>query len=102
MTGKPFYTDYARHMFRYYIPRRDDKSIVFHSDAEKLNFGAAQRTMGRMIASERVILEDVYLLAGDTRTSVQSVAKSYNTNENNIWQILNRAEKLIAKERGLI
>ena len=102
MTGKPFYTDYARHILRYYIGHRNDTPLIFHSDADKLNFNAAKCGLGRMIASERVILEDVYLLAGDTRTSVQSVAKSYNTNENNIWQILNRAEKLIAKERGLI
>jgi len=102
MTGKPYYTDYARHIFRYYIRHRDDKPLIFHTDAEKLNFGAAQRALGRMIASERVIMEDVYLLPSDMRTSVQTIAERYKTSDNNIWQIMNRAEKLVAKERGLI
>lgn len=97
---KPFYTDYVRHCMRFYA--RNTNKPRFNSEVDKNNWYACHRAIEKYSDSEKEILIKVYSLRDTLADNVYEVAKSYNLDQNDIWDMLKELEHSIGKKRGLI
>ena len=101
MSDKPYYADYCRHILRYYIQHKCDNPR-FKTPIDKENYRSAHTALNRLSATEREIIEDIYNYATDIKKGIQAATERHSVSEAYAWQTLKRAERLIAKERGLI
>jgi viroplasmin and RNaseH domain-containing protein len=98
--NKPFYTDYVRHCMRFYA--RTTNKPRFNTEVDKNNWYACHRAIEKYSDTEKDILIKVYSLRDTLADNVYEVAKLYNLDQNDIWDMLKELEHNIAKKRGLI
>lgn len=97
---KTFYADYVNHILRFYT--RHEKQGKFKSEADKLNYVAAERVFARLDEKEQLILIDVYHRNDTMADNVYEVAKARGINQDEIWILIGLVSNRIARERKLI
>lgn len=96
---KTYYSDYVQHCMRFYARHPNPK---FSSEAEKQNWNACDSAMKKFAADEREILVAVYF-GGDTLAdNIYQYSVANHINQNVIWTLVSKLEKVIAKRRGLL
>ena len=98
--NRPFYSEYVRHCLRFYA-RNIDKPR-FNTEVDKNNWYACYKTIDRYSDREKDILIRVYALYDTIADNVYEVAKEYQIDQNNIWDLLKEVERGVAKRRGLL
>ena len=96
---RSYYSDYVQHCMRFYARHPNPK---FNSEAEKLNWNACDNALKRFEVSEKDILMSIYQSGDTLADNVYNLSLQKNINQNNIWKLVSRLEKMIAKRRGLL
>lgn len=97
---KTFYADYVNHILRFYT--RHSKRDGFKSEADKLNYNAAEKVFAKLTEQEQIMLIDVYHRNDTMAGNVYEVAKARGINQDEIWTLISKVSNRIARERKLI
>lgn len=97
---KPYYSDYVRHMMRFYSRHMDEVIIEKTVDGE--NWLACNKALKPLSARDKDILTQVYGAYDTLADNVYEVAKQYKVNQGIIWDMMKKFEKKLAEIRGLI
>lgn len=99
--NKPFYSDYVRHMMRFYS-RNTHRVSHFKSIADHQNWTACCNAIKGYSERDKDILVSVYGGYDTLADNVYEMAKKYNMNQNIIWDMMKEFERKVAKQRVLI
>lgn len=99
--SKPFYSDYVRHMMRFYS-RTKDTLPHRKSDADQQNWLSCCKVIDSYSDRDKDILVSVYGGYDTLADNVYEVAKKYHMNQNIIWDMMKELERRVAKQRGLV
>lgn len=99
--SKPFYSDYVRHMMRFYS-RNPNPLQSFKSDVDKENWIACNQSIRSYSTKEKHILIYVYGGYDTLPDNVYEMAKKHHINQNVIWDMMKDFEHKLAKQRNLI
>lgn len=97
---KTFYADYANHILRFFT--RHSKHDEFRSEADKLNYVAAEKVFAKLNEDEQLLLIDVYRRNDTMADNVYEVAKARGINQDEIWILISKVSNRVARERKLI
>lgn len=98
--NRPFYSDYARHCLRFYS--RNTDATRFNTEVDEKNWRACHRATDSFSDREREIVLRVYSAYDTIADNVYEVAKAFNLDQNIIWDLLKKVERVVAKKRGLL
>ena len=98
--NKPFYVDYVRHCLRFYT--RTTFKPQFKSEVDENNWYACHRAMEHFSDEDKNIILKVYGMRDTIEDNVFQMATLYWRDQNDIWLMLERLERLVARKRGLI
>lgn len=97
---KPFYSQCVLHFMRFYSRYPD--LTQFKSVADKINWLACKRALKHYSDRDKQILMNVYAGRDTLTDNVYDTALKFNTNIDDVWDMLPTFERLVARERGLI
>lgn len=97
---KPFYSQCVLHFMRFYSRYPD--LTHFKSEADKKNWFACKRALKHYSDRDKQMLMQVYAGRDTLADNVYETAIKFNTNVDNIWDMLPDFERLVARKRGLI
>ena len=98
--NKPFYVDYVRHCLRFYS--RTTFKPTFKSDVDENNWYACYHAMKNFSDADKNIIVKVYGMRDTISDNVYQIAKMYDLDQNQIWLMLDKLERLVARKRGLL
>ena len=96
---RTYYSDYVQHCMRFYARHPQPH---FHTNAELKNWNACDFVMKGFTPSEKQIVLTVFRKNDTLSDNIYESALELNVNQDVIWELVSRAEKLIAKRRGLL
>lgn len=97
--GRTFYTDYVKHIMRFYSRNIDLK--VFKSSVDRDNWNACHTTLILKYNQYKDLLLEVYSGYDILDEEVSKAAIKYSIEKKTIWDLLKRFEKDVAIQRGL-
>lgn len=98
--NKPFYSDYVRHIMRFYA--RNLHNTHFRKDVDKVNWMACHNVISTCSNRDKDILVYVYGSYDTLADNVYTMSKKYHIHQNIIWDTMKEIERKIAIERKLI
>lgn len=97
--NKKYYTDYVRHMLRFYI--RNRKQPRFSNAVDACDWLACDRVFEKCDNVSQDILSAVFTSNDELASTVYQVAREFNTNQGTVWDLLKVVERQIAVERNI-
>lgn len=97
--NKPCYTDYVRHILRFYS--RYLSRPVFKNQVDKMNWYACHKVIETYSRRDKDILTYVYGSFDEIGDNVYQIANKHRINQNIIWDMMKEFERKVAIERGL-
>lgn len=98
--SKPCYSDYIRHILRFYI--RKNQKTEFLKESDKLNWIACESVLNQQPEGVKEILHEIYTSQETFPMAVRIVSIKRKIPENIVWDFMKTIEKRIAEKRGLI
>ena len=97
--SKTFYTDYVRHMARFYFRSNLGLRQNFKSDVDAANWKSCHNAAKDF---DKNILILVYEPRDEIENNVKATAVFFNVSEMTLWDTVRRFEEMVARKRGLI
>ena len=97
---KPFYTDYVRHIMRFYA--RNLSLQFFKKDIDKHNWYVCHDVINTYSDRDKDILVYVYGSYDTFADNVYEMSKKHHVHQNYIWDMMKEFERKLAKQRSLI
>ena len=97
---KPYYTDYVRHMLRFYSRYLHSKS--FRTEVDRQNWNACHKVIEGYSPRDKDILTFVYGEMDTIADNVFAISKKFKINQSIVWDMMSKLEKEVAIERGLV
>ena len=97
--SKTFYTDYVRHMARFYFRSNLGLRQNFKSDVDAANWKSCHNAAKDF---DKNILICVYEPRNEIEENVKATAVFFNVSEKTLWDTVRRFEEMVARKRGLI
>ena len=99
--NRPFYTDYVRHMMRFYSRTATIKPD-YKTEVDKANWLTCKSVISGYSDRDREMLLSVYSGFDTLSDEVYQTAKKFSVNQSVIWDMMKDFERKVAKHRGLI
>ena len=97
--NKPFYSEYVKHMMRFYSRSLD--MTTFKSKVDELNWLICHDTL-EQYPKYKYILIDVYAGYGLLDEEVEKASIKYYVEKKVIWDVMKQFERDLALNRGLL
>lgn len=97
--GKAFYTDYVRHMARFYFRSNLGLRQNFKSDVDAMNWKSCHNAAKDF---DKNMLICVYEPKDEIENNVRATSEMFGVPERTLWDMVRRFEELVARKRGLI
>ena len=97
--SKTFYTDYVRHMARFYFRSNLGLRQNFKSDVDAANWKSCHNAAKDF---DKNFLIRVYEPRDEIENNVKATAVFFNVSEKTLWDTVRRFEEMVARKRGLI
>lgn len=97
--SKTFYTDYVRHMARFYFRSNLGLRQNFKSDVDAANWKSCHNAAKDF---DKNFLIRVYEPRDEIEENVKATAVFFNVSEKTLWDTVRRFEEMVARKRGLI
>ena len=97
---RPFYTEYVRHMLRFYT--RNLSLTLFKNKADELNWHSCHDVFQTYSNRDKDILTYIYAGYDTLADNVYEASLKHNVNQNIIWDMMKEFEQKIAKRRELL
>lgn len=98
--NRPFYSDYVRHMLRFYT--RNLSITQFKSDVDNDNWYSCHEVLDQYSSRDKDILVYVYSSYDTLPDNVYNISIAHNIHQNTIWDMMKEFERKIALRRGLL
>lgn len=98
--SKACYSDYIRHVLRFYI--RKNQKTEFLKESDKLNWLACDDVLKLQPDHIKNIFFKIYTSQEPFPQAVRTVSLENDIPEKKLWDIMKNIEKEIAEKRGLI
>lgn len=100
---KPWYTDTAVHMWRYFIPRKGLLAKQIPGVANQTNWFSCWLVYQELSDDERVVLDEYFSCDWrETERTANRIAIRNATPVKNVYETVRRACRLVVERRGLI
>ena len=105
---KPYYSDYTKHMMRFYAKTAKEENTLhpvggtFRSDIDKANWKICSSALKKYPDKKISVIMDAYTHNDSMSESIVEVAKIYNMHKEVIWDWISKLEHDLAKRRGLV
>lgn len=96
---KPCYTEYVRHILRFYSRYLHNKTFKTHTDRQ--NWWACHTVLEGYSARDKDIFTFVYGEYDTIADNVYVISKKLKIHQNIIWDMMKELEKKVAIERGI-
>lgn len=97
---KPFYSTYVSHCMRFYSRFPDMQK--FNTVADKENWLACQKALKHYSERDRKILTEIYSGRDTFADNIYEISIKYKINQDYLWEMIGKFERLVARKRGLI
>lgn len=97
--SRAFYSEYVNHCLRFYTRCPKPK---FKSNVDKHNWIACDNAFKGFSENDRELLAEIYREENSISDNVCRTAKSRGIKQDYIWKTINKLERKVAKQRGLI
>lgn len=97
--SRMYYSEYVNHCLRFYA--RYEKP-EFHSDAEKSNWAACDSALKSFPDKERAMLLAIYREGDTIPDNIYQMSRAAGISQDNIWKLVSKLEREVAKRRGLL
>lgn len=98
--NRPFYSEYVKHMLRFYT--RNPQQPHFKSEVDRNNWFACSTALKGYTDRDRDILMTIYSSFDTLSDSVFDVAKKYKIDQSLVWDMMKDYERKVARKRGLL
>lgn len=98
--ARAFYSDFVTHCMRYYSRYPVPKD--FRSEVDKANWWACKKSLASFPKKDRDILLAIYRKGDTISDNVYEVCRQNHIEQDRVWAMIYRLEKLIAKKRRII
>ena len=99
--NRPFYSDYVRHMMRFYTRTANTKPN-FKTEVDRLNWHTCEEVIKGYSENAREAFIAIYSGYDTLTNEVLEVAKVRSLRPSIIWDSMKEFERKVAKRRGLI
>lgn len=97
--GKAFYTDYVRHMARFYFRSNLGMRHNFNTDADAANWKSCHNASKDY---DKNLLIRVYKPKDEIENNVKAASELFGVPVKTLWDTVRRFEETVARKRGLI
>ena len=97
--SKTFYTDYVRHMARFYFRSNLGLRQNFKSDVDAANWKSCHNAAKDF---DKNILIRVYEPRDEIENNVKAASEMFGVPERTLWDTIRCFEEMVARKRGLI
>ena len=97
---RPFYSEYVRHMLRFYT--RNLSCYHFKSNVDLTNWNVCHEVLEPYSNRDKDILIYVYSNFDTLPDNVYNISIAHNIHQNIVWDLMKEFELKIAKKRGLL
>ena len=97
--NKPCYSEYVRHVIRFYA--RYNKKKQFKTVTDQQNWYSCHNVISTYSTRDKDILSYVYGAFDTIADNVYVMANKYHIHQNIIWDMMKEFERKVAIERGL-
>ena len=97
--SKTFYTDYVRHMARFYFRSNLGLRQNFKSDVDAANWKSCHNAAKDF---DKNMLICVYEPRSEIEDNVKLASETFGVPERTLWDTVRRFEEMVARKRGLI
>lgn len=97
--GKSFYTDYVRHMARFYFRSNLAMRQNFKTDADAANWKSCHNAAKDY---DKNILISIYEPRNEIENNVKATSEMFGVPTKTLWDTVRRFEETVARKRGLI
>ena len=98
--NRPFYTEYVRHMLRFYT--RNLSLTDFKSEVDRTNWYACHDVLKIYSSRDTAILIYVYSSFDTLPDNVYNISNAHNIHQNIVWDMMKELERKLAIRRGLL
>ncbi len=102
---KPYYSEFVRHCLRYYVKTLEEGKgghPIFRNEAERANWSACYTVLKNYSADDLDIVCQIYSPGDTISDKIYLLSKSKRVPQDSLWGLINRVERNIARERGLV
>lgn len=100
---RKYYTEYVRHCLRFYVMTLDVGSCPkFNTEPDKNNWVACHQAVTNTDPQTLEMIKEVYSQGDTIPDKVYQLSKEMRISQDSIWNIINKLERTVAKNRGLI
>lgn len=96
---KPCYTEFVRHILRFYSRYPNNKT--FKTLTDRQNWYACHTVLEKYSARDKEIFTFVYGEFDTIADNVYAISKKLKIHQNFIWDMMRELEKEVAIERGI-
>lgn len=99
--SRTFYSDYVRHALRFYS--RNSLTVPhFKTDVDKENWWSCHKVISQYPVKAKQMLLSVYSGYDTLPDEVYIASQKWQTEQNEIWDLMKEIERKIAHKRGLL
>ena len=98
--NRPFYTEYVRHMLRFYT--RNLSLTDFKSEVDRRNWYTCHDVLKQYSSRDTAILIYVYSSFDTLPDNVYNISIAHNIHQNIVWDMMKELERKLAIRRGLL
>lgn len=99
--GERYYTKYVRHMLKYYLATAPEEP-VHKSESDCINWHIADRFVTALHPTDQEILYEIFTRKDTIPDNIYELSREYGISQDQIWTMLDKLTKDMAKARGLI
>lgn len=99
--NRPFYSDYVRHMMRFYA-RTATAHPSFKTEVDRVNWHTCKEVLSLYPQNDREILVKIYGGYDNLANEVHEVSQVSSIRASIIWDMMKEFERKVAQKRGLI
>lgn len=97
---KKHYSDYVTHCLRFYS--RHPKPNYFKTEVDRKDWQAVDTVIKGFSEEEQDMLLTVYREGDRIADNIYQLSKKLHIHQDNIWSLVEKLEKKVAKRRGLL
>lgn len=97
---KKYYSDYVTHCLRFYS--RHPKPNYFKTEVDRKDWQAVDTAIKGFSEEEQDMLLTVYREGDTIADNIYQLSKKLRIHQDNIWSLVEKLEKKVAKRRGLL
>lgn len=102
--SKSFYTDYSKHMIRFYLSTtlESNDPPEFRSEADEKNWRSVKEIFDQLSEEQVFVLREMYFEFKEVGQRAFETSKTTGMKQKKIFDLMRNVERKVAQQRGLL